>query len=454
MSKRVAVVGGDAAGMSAASQVRRVNPELEVVVFEKGQHASYGACGMPYYVSGEIADAGDLLALKPEEYQQRGIDVRLGCKVVEVKPGARSVEFVDEVGRRRSERYDYLVLATGAESVVPDWNGVELDNVFALRSLSDGIALRRFAEEQRPATAAIVGTGFIGVEMAEALLERGMQVTMIGRSERLLSGFDGEFAQPVIDELKGRGLRLVFGQQVQHMDGIQGRVNGVVTDGERISADLVLLAVGVRPAAALARQAGIGLGKSGAIAVSERQKTDAPGVFAAGDCAEATHVVSGEKVFSPLALTANRTGRIAGDNLAAESLGRVSNQRFRGTANTLVTKVFDFTVAQTGLTVEQARAAGYDAAVFVRQSRSRAGYYPGGSPLKTRIVVDRHTRRLLGAQMLGKEGVAGRIDVFAAALFGRMTVDDVYNLDLAYAPPYGPVYDPVIEICGRAGMEL
>lgn len=454
MGKRVVIVGGDAAGMSAASQVRRVNPELEVVVFEKGEHASYGACGMPYYISGAIADADALLALKPEEFQKRGIEVRLGCEVVEVKPGARSVEVVDEAGGRRSERYDYLVLATGAEPVAPGWDGVELENVFALRSLSDGIALRRFVEERRPATAVIAGTGFIGVEMAEALLERGMQVTMIGRSERLLSAFEAEFAQPVIDELTGRGLRLVFGQQVQRLEGNEGRVSGVVTDAERIPAELVLLAVGVRPAVALARQAGIGLGRSGAIAVSERQKTDAPGVFAAGDCAEAAHVVTGEKIFSPLALTANRTGRIAGDNLAAESLGKVSNQRFRGTANTLVTKVFDFTVAQTGLTAEQAQGAGYDAAVFVRESRSRAGYYPGGSPLKTRIVVDRHTRRLLGAQMLGKEGVAGRIDVFAVALFGRMTVDDVYNLDLAYAPPYGPVYDPVIEICGRAGLEL
>jgi CoA-dependent NAD(P)H sulfur oxidoreductase len=453
MGKRVVVVGGDAAGMSAASQIRRANPALEVLVFEKGPFASYGACGMPYYIAGEIAAAEELLALKPDQFTARGIEVRLEHEVVEVKPGARTVEVVG-TGGRMTERYDYLVLATGGEVVVPQWEGLELENVFFLRGLHDGIALRHFVDERQPEQAVIVGTGLVGVEMAEALLKRGVQVTMIGRSQRLLSTFEPEFARGVSDELTERGLRLVFECQVERLEGRDGRVSGVVTDQGNFVADLVLPAIGIRPAAGLAKRAGIGLGKSGGITVSERMKTDAPGVFAAGDCAEVTHVVTGEKVFSPLALTANRTGRVAGDNLAADSLGKVSSQRFRGTAGTLVTKVFDLTVAQTGLSPLEAERSGFDAAIFERRSRSRAKYYPGGSDIATRIAVDRRTRRLLGAQMIGREGVAGRIDVFATALFNRMTVDDIYNLELAYAPPYGPVYDPVIDICGKAGLEL
>jgi len=453
MGKRVVVVGGDAAGMSAASQIRRANPALEVLVFEKGPFASYGACGMPYYIAGEIGAAEDLLALKPDQFAARGIEVRLEHEVVEVKPGARTVGVVGP-GGRMTERYDYLVLATGGEVVAPDWEGLELENVFFLRGLHDGIALRRFVDERQPEQAVIVGTGLVGVEMAEALLKRGVQVTMIGRSQRLLSTFGVEFARGVIDELAERGLRLVFDCRVERLEGRGGRVSRAVTDRGNFAADLVLPAIGIRPAAGLAKRAGIGLGRSGGIAVSERMKTDAPGVFAAGDCTEVTHVVTGEKVFAPLALTANRTGRVAGDNLAADSLGKVSSQRFRGTAGTLITKVFDLTVAQTGLSPLEGERSGFDAAVFERRSRSRAGYYPGGSGIATRIAVDRRTRRLLGAQMIGREGVAGRIDVFATALFNRMTVDDIYNLELAYAPPYGPVYDPVIDICGKAGLEL
>lgn len=454
MGKRVVVVGGDAAGMSAASQLRRINPALEVVVFEKGPYFSYGACGIPYYLAGEIASADSLLALTPAQLAKRGIAVRLNHEVTAVRPGARIVEVRKAEGGEASERYDYLVLATGAVPVIPAWEGVELENVFALRSLAEGIALRRWVDDRPGARVVVVGTGFVGVEMAEALRKRGLPVTLIGRSARLFSDFEPEFVQPVLAALTDAGIRLELGCQVQGLEGQGGKVRAVVTERGIFPADLVLLAVGVRPAVELAKKAGIGLGRTGAIAVSDRMKTDAAGVYAAGDCVEVAHLVTGEKVFSPLALTANRTGRIAGDNLAAESLGRVSSQRFRGTAGTTVVKVFDFAVAQTGLTAAQAEQAGFKVAAFERQTSSRAAYYPGGTPLKTRIVVDQHTRRLLGAQMVGQEGVAGRIDVFAAALFNRMTVDEIYHLDLAYAPPYGPVYDPVIEICGRASLEL
>ena len=454
-AKRVVIVGGDAAGMSAASQAVRVNPGLEVVAYERGPYVSYGACGIPYYVSGEIGQWEDLLVMSPEQFQERGITVKARHEVVAVRPAAREVTVRDTAsGSTFRDRYDALVLATGASADAPAWQGIDLQGVFALRSLEDGIALREFVNRTGPGRAVIVGTGFIGMEMTEAFLKLGLEVTLVGRSDRVFSSFDAEMARPLLAHLEEMGVKVFLETQVKGLEGRNGAVSGVATDRGTFPADLVLLSVGVKPGAALAAAAGIRLGKTGAVSVTDRMQTDTAGVYAAGDCIEVPHVVTGEKVFAPLALTANRTGRIAGDNLACETLGRVSSQRFRGTAGTAVTKVCEFTVAQTGLSPQQARTAGFDAAVVTRQSRSRAGYYPGGGPIWTRIVVDRKTRRLLGAQMLGKEGVAGRIDVFASALFGRMTVEEIYNLDLAYAPPYGPVYDPVIEICGRAGLEL
>ena len=453
--KRVVVVGGNAAGMSAASQAVRVNPALDVVVYEQGPYVSYGACGIPYYVSGEIPRWEDLLVMSPEQFSERGIQVHVRHEVVEVRPPSRGLVVHDrDTGKTFTDRYDHLVLATGGVARRPSLAGGDLRGIFTLRNLEDGIALRDFVDREKPGRAVIVGTGFLGLEMVEAFLERGLKVTLVGRSNRLLSGFTPEFAQPVTEDLATRGVEFVLEARVEGLDGTAGRVQSVATDRGTYPADLVLLAVGLQPQSELARAAGIGLGKTGALAVTDRMQTDTQSVFAAGDCIEVPHILTGEKVFAPLALTANRTGRIAGDNVGAESAGRSSSQRFRGTAGTVVTRVCDHTLASTGLGPEEAASAGYDALVVTRDSHSRAGYYPGGSPVRTRIVADRKTRRLIGAQMLGREGVAGRIDVFATALFGKMTVDEVYNLDLAYAPPFGPVYDPVIDICGRAGLEL
>ena len=451
--KRAIVVGGDAAGMSAASQMKRVNPDLEVVVFEKGAHISYGACGMPYYIAGEIADSDALLALKPEDFAARGIEVRTGCEVTQIRSGSRSVEVV-AAGSVSAERYDFLVLATGGTPRRPELDGVALEGVFTLRTLQDGIDLRSYLDRQRPGKAAIIGTGFIGMEMVEAFLKRGVQVVLFGRSDHILTSFDSIFAAPLLDDLRRRKVEFVTGYSVRGLVGEGGQVRSVATERGAWDVDLVLLAAGLLPGSGLARSAGIACGSSGGIVVDDRMKTNIPGIYAAGDCIETHHVVSGKQVFSPLALTANRTGRIAGDNIGAQSLGQISPQRFKGTVGTMVAKVCDFTLAQTGLTEQEAVEAGFVPAVFARQSHSRAAYYPGGSAISTRIVVDRRTRRLLGAQMLGQEGVAGRIDVFATALFNRMTVEEIYNLDLAYAPPYGPVYDPIIEICGRANLEL
>jgi CoA-dependent NAD(P)H sulfur oxidoreductase len=454
VAKRLVIVGGDAAGMSAAAQARRAAPQLEVVVLEKSAYASYGACGMPYYIAGDIESHEKLLALTPPQIAERGIDARCLHEVCEIRPGARMVSGQTRAGQSFSESYDYLLLATGGAARRPTWPGINLERVFTLRNLEDGIALRQFIEREKPRRAVVVGAGFIGLEMTEAFARRGIAVTLLNRSERILGDFGGDFAAPVLDALRHCGVEAVLGARVVGIEGTAGRATAVESDRGLHPADLVLVATGLEPGSELARAAGLALGTSGAISVDERMRTDRAGLWAAGDCIEVKHIVSGEKVHAPLALTANRTGRIAGDNMAAAALGRNSEQRFRGTAGTTITKVFDYALAQTGLTAAAAARAGFDAAVFERRSRSRAGYYPGSKPLWTRIVVERRTRRLLGAQMLGEEGVCGRIDVFATALFARMGVDEVHHLDLAYAPPFGPVYDAILDICGKASLEL
>ncbi|MGY8824654.1 MAG: FAD-dependent oxidoreductase [Candidatus Latescibacterota bacterium] len=454
MVKRLVIIGGDAAGMSAAAQARRAAPQLEIVVLEKSAFASYGACGMPYYIAGDIASHEDLLALKPQQIAERGIDARCLHEVREIRPGARTVSGQTRDGQLFSESYDYLVLATGGAARRPAWPGMDLARVFTLRNLEDGMALRAFIEREKPRRAVVIGAGFIGLEMTEAFARRGIEVTLLNRSERILGDFDSAFAAPVLEALRHCGVEVVLGAEVQGIEGTAARATAVQSDHGLHAADLVLVATGLEPGADLARAAGLALGASGAISVDERMRTDRAGLWAAGDCIEVKHVVSGEKLHAPLALTANRTGRVAGDNIAAAAVGRNSEQRFRGTAGTTITKVFDYALAQTGLSPAAALRAGFDIAVFKRRSRSRASYYPGSKPLWTRIVVERRTRRLLGAQMVGEEGVGGRIDVLATALFARMSVDEIQHLDLAYAPPFGPVYDAIIDICGKAALEL
>ncbi len=453
MCAKAVIIGGDASGMSAAAQIRRVDPTVEVVVFEKTNYASYASCGMPYYIAGDIASHEDLLVLSKQEIAERGIDVRYGHCVEEIQPGARRVVGQTRDGQTFGETYNYLVLATGGTAIRPPW-WAEWEGLFTLRSLEDGIALRVFIEVERPRRAVVIGAGFVGLEMVESLARLGMEVTLVGRSSHLLGDFDRAFAAPVYDAMHHCGVELNLAQSVQRLVGHGGRVTHVETDGGRWEADMVLVATGLEPSAGLARAAGLEMGVSGAIAVDDRMRTSRTGIWAAGDCVEVRHVVSGHNVHMPLALTANRTGRIAGDQVGSASVGRTSAQRFRGTAGTLIIQVLDYAMAQTGMSLSEAKRAGFDAASFERESRSRASYYPGSKTLKTRIVVERRTRRLLGAQMVGEEGVVGRIDALATALFARMTVDEVHNLDLAYAPPFGPVYDAIIDVCGKAALEL
>ncbi len=437
--KRVVVVGGNAAGLSAASYIKRRRPEIETVVFERSRHVSYAACGLPYYVERLVAAPTELTALSLEALRnERGIDVRINHEVEYVDTRTGSVLVRDLAsGRRQEVGWDRLVLSTGASPVRPPVAGVELEGVFVLHTLADGIELERYVEDAAPRRVVIVGGGYVGLEMAEAFGERGLAVTLIQRGERVLGNFDPEFSEKVHEKLTEKGVELVLEAELDRLEG-NGRVRAVVAGGRRFEADLVLLATGIRPNAELARRAGIELGPTGAIRVDRRMETSVEGVYACGDCAETYHRVLERNVWIPLGDTANKQGRVAGANIVGERL------EFPGVVGTAATKVFDLELARTGLSETQARAEGVEVKSSTVKALTRAHYYPGHKPIWIKLVAEKKTNRLLGAQGAGGEGVPKRVDVLATAIWNGMTVDEVAWLDLAYAPPFSPVWDPVL----------
>jgi NADPH-dependent 2,4-dienoyl-CoA reductase/sulfur reductase-like enzyme len=445
---RIVVVGGVAAGMSAASQAKRRDPSAEVVVLEKGPHVSYGACGMPYNLMDPARAIDDLVVITAKKFrEERGIDVRTGHEVVAVDPAHRTVTFRGPEDQAQRLPYDALVLATGAHAIRPPLPGLDLPGVFVLRELTDGAALKRFLAGRSPQRAVIVGAGYIGMEMAEALRARGLEVTVLEKLPQILPGFAPPIVEAVLAELSRHGVRAETGVTVEAVAAKGGALE-VATDRGPFPADLVLVSVGVRPSVTLARVAGIALGETGAIAVDDRQRTSAPGVYAAGDCAEALHLVTGKPAWVPLGTTANKQGKVAGANAAG------AEERFAGIVGTAAFKVFDLEVGRTGLAPEEARKLGLAAVPALSTHRTRGHGYPGGRNATTLLLADPGSGKLLGAQMVAGEGVAGRIDVLAAALTAGMTVGQVEGLDLAYAPPLAPVYDPVLIAATVAAKEI
>ena len=437
---RTIVVGGVAAGMSAASQIRRRRPETKVTVFERGNYISYGACGMPYNIEDPDRSIEDLVVLSAEEARsQRGIDLRLRHDVtgIDLDRGAVTVKDLEN-DRELDEPFDALVLATGGRAVRLPLPGFDLPGVEVLRELGDGAAIKKILEDE-PRKAVIVGAGYIGMEMAHVLTARGLEVTMLEKLPQLLPGWHEETVAVVEETLTGHGVDFHTGVTVEGAEaGPDGRVAAVSTDGGRYDADLVLVAAGVRPNVELASSSGLRIGDTGAIWVNQHQQTSHDQVWSAGDCAEAYHRILRRNVWIPLGTTANKQGRIAGANVLGVG------QRFRGIVGTAGFVVFDLEVARSGIGEEEAAAEGFDpVAVSIRQS-SRAHGYPGGLPIQVHLVADRETGLLLGGELVGREGAALRVDILAAALAGHMTVADLQNFDLVYAPPFAPVWDPVL----------
>jgi NADPH-dependent 2,4-dienoyl-CoA reductase/sulfur reductase-like enzyme len=438
--EQLLVIGGVAAGLAAAMQARRLAPGLRITVLEKTADISYGACGLPYVVSGLIPALEHLVIHTPEYFRvQHDIDVQLHTEALEILP-ARSVVRVNANGERREMSFDGLVLATGAAAVCPPLAGHDLAGVFVMRQLRDGRRLLEFIEQVRPRDAVIVGAGYIGLEMAEAFRARGLNTTIVESTDKMMSTLGGGLRDRIVDELRGRGVEVVTGERVSAFEGRGREVARVICEsGRAFEAQVVLIGVGVRPAVEIAKDAGLEIGETGAIATDANQRTSAANVFAAGDCCETLHRVSGRRVWMPLAQPAVRQGWVAGANAA----GATPEARFAGVVGTNAVKVFDLEVARTGLSLEEAQDAGFDASIIEDETASRAGYYPGGAKILTRVVYDK-SGRLLGAQMVGREGVAQRIDVYAAALHANLKIEELNQLDLAYAPPFAPTIDPIL----------
>lgn len=461
--ERLVVVGGVAAGMSAASAAKRIRPDMEVIVFEKSPFISYGACSIPYYVSDEIKDYRDLIAVTPDAAEkERSLVVKTLHEVTSILPGQKEV-LVRQLEKGKEERlsYDRLVIATGAVPIKPPLPGIDLRHIFTLRTLEDALAVKKYIDDwntseaatgspqgahvrspgdkrKGPPRAAIVGGGYIGLEMCESLRKRGLEVTVIEKMDRVLGTMDTSITAVVEEKLQSEGVKLFKETTVLGFEGADGRVTRVLTDKGNIEADFVVLAIGVRPESTLAEKAGIALSVNRAIEVDAHMRTNLPDIYAAGDCADALSIVTGKKVYIPLGTTANKQGRIAGENAA----GRETD--FEGVAGTAQTKIFDLEVARTGLTSVDAEREKIPYIASTVHGRSRAKAYPSGKPIIITYTVEKDTGRLLGAQMVGQEGVALRIDTLAAALYGRMTVEDVARLDLGYAPPFATVWDPIL----------
>lgn len=449
--ERLVVVGGVAAGMSAASQAKRRRPDLEVIALQRSPFVSYGACGMPYNIMDRERSIEDLVVLSANAFREkRGIDVRTRHEAVAIDAKAGRVRVRDLLsGVEESLAWDHLVVATGARAIRLPVPGADLDGVLVLRDLEDGGRVKRFLAENAPRRAVVVGGGYIGMEMAEALTELGLSVTVVERLPRILPGYEDTVVDAVEATLAGRGVIVRAGETVEgFVEGAEGRVAGVLTDAGRLDADLVLVAVGIRPNAEIAAAAGIGLGAGGAIAVDDHLRTSVSNVYAAGDCAHADHLVTGEPAWIPLGTTANKQGKIAGANVTGADL------RFPGVVGSAIFRVFDLEVGRTGLGPEEAARHGFQTVATAITGNTRAHGFRGSKKTTVWLLAERTTGRLLGGQIVGGEAVKGRIDVLATALHARMGLDEIALLDLSYAPPFSPVWDPILTAAGDAAKQL
>jgi NADPH-dependent 2,4-dienoyl-CoA reductase/sulfur reductase-like enzyme len=437
MTERLVIIGGDAAGMSAASQARRLRDtgELEITVLEQGPDVSYSACGIPYWVGDQVSDRDKLIARRPSEFEGRDIAVHLGTRAEAVDLDAGTVTAAD--GRRFS--YDALVVATGGRPMRPKVPGLDAEGVHGVHRLADGADIRA-ALAAGAKRAVVLGGGYIGLEMAEVLLDRGLDVTVVLADPLPMGSLDADMGQRICAAMGRMGITVRTDEPVREIEtDADGVARAVRTDVGSYEADLVVLGTGMGPEVSLARDAGLAIGSTGGIEVDRTQRsTSHPQVFAAGDCAQTFHRLTGEDVHIPLGTHANKQGRVAGSVIG----GRPA--RFAGVIGTAVTKVCDLEIGRTGLCTTQAQQAGFDCLSETIEGTTRAGYFPGAEDIAVKVVIERGSGLLLGAQIVGGRGSAKRIDVFAAAIWAGMTAEQLAGADLSYAPPFGPTYDPVV----------
>ncbi|MCF1596920.1 FAD-dependent oxidoreductase [Streptomyces muensis] len=451
--ERLVVIGGDAAGMSAASQARRLKSaeDLEIVAFERGHFTSFSACGIPYWVGGDVPDRDQLIARTAEEHRARDIDLRMRTEVVEIdvaggRVRARAVDSGDEYWTS----YDKLVIATGARPIRPDMPGFDAPGVHGVQTLDDGQALIDTLTRTRGRRAVVVGAGYIGVEMAEALINRGYEVTVVNRGSEPMSTLDPDMGRLVHEAMEGLGITMVDAAEVTKiLTGEDGRVRAVATEDTEYPADVVVLGIGVRPETTLAKAAGLPLGDHGGLLTDLAMRVRGhENIWAGGDCVEVLDLVSGRERHIALGTHANKHGQVIGTNAAG------GYATFPGVVGTAVSKVCDLEIARTGLREKDAHRAGLQYVTATIESTSRAGYYPDASAMTVKMLAERRTGRLLGVQIVGREGAGKRVDIAAVALTAGMTVEQMTSLDLGYAPPFSPVWDPVLVAARKAAKAV
>lgn len=434
---KVVIVGGVAGGASAAARLRRLDESAEIIMFERGEYISFANCGLPYYIGGEITKKSALTLQTPQSFNARfNVDVRVNSEVTSIDPKAKTVTVRSKDRGEYTESYDKLILSPGAAPIRPPMEGADNARVFTLRNIPDTIKIREYVEEEFPASAVVVGGGYIGVEMAENLKNAGVAVTIVELADHVIAPLDYDMACDVHRYLKEKGVGLILKNGLQAIKEEGGKLKLTLSDGE-IETDMVIMAVGVRPDTALAKDAGLELNKRGAIVVNEHMLTSDPDIYAVGDAVEVTDFVTGEKAYIPLAGPANKQGRIAADNICGIPT------TYKNTLGSAVLKIFDMTVATTGVNERAAKAAGLDYDKVYTYSNSHASYYPGSTGMSIKTLYEKGTGKILGAQIVGFDGVDKRCDVLATAIRAGMTAKDLTELELCYAPPFGSAKDPV-----------
>ena len=436
---KVVIVGGVAGGATGAARMRRLDEQAEIVVFEPSAYIASANCGLPYYIGGVIEDAGELTLQTPESFFTRfRVQIKVLHEVTAIHPDRKTVSVTNlQTGERFEESYDKLLLSPGAKPTQPRFPGADSDRLFTLRTVEDTLRIRAYIDEHHPRSAVLAGGGFIGLELAENLRELGMDVTIVQKPMHLMTPFDADMAALIHGEMRRHGVKLALGHTVEGFAQRDGGMDVLLQDAAPLHADMVILAIGVTPDTALAKEAGLELGVRGSIVVNDRMETSVPDIYAVGDAVQVRHFVTGQDALIALAGPANKQGRIAADNICG------GDSRYTGSQGSSVLKVFDMTAALTVHNETQAAAAGFDADSVILSPMSHAGYYPGGRVMTMKVVFEKATYRLLGAQIVGYEGVDKRIDVLATAIRAGMKATELKDLELAYAPPYSSAKDPV-----------
>ena len=441
---KVIVIGGVAAGMSAASKIKRIDSNTDIVVYEKGSYLSYGACGLPYYVAGVNDDYTKMIARTKEEFEKSGMKIHLRHEVVKVVPEKKQVLVKDLVEEKLFiDTYDKLMISTGTVPVVPPLKGRDLKGVYVLKTLEDGLVLKKAVEEADVKNIAIVGGGYIGIEVAETLIHAGKNVRIIELAPRVMQPFDIELTDIITKEMLISGIELNLNEKVEEIVG-SDKVSGVRTDKGIYEADLVILAIGVKPATAFLSGSGIAVARNGAVIIDREMRTNIPDIYSAGDCAEVYHKVKEENSFIPLGTTANKCGRLAGENIMGK------HNKYVGTLGSAAIKVLDYELARTGLSEHEAKALAIDYKTVFVKAQDHPAYYPDPTPIWIKLIYEDRTNRILGAQAIGKKGAVLRIDMFAIAIHNNMTTKDLGMVDLCYAPPFAGVWDAVHIACNAA----